>query len=106
MDKNLLLLGQRIRELREKADRTQESVAAAVGMNVSYFSQVETGKANLTYLNLVAIAETLVVNPRDLLDNEHLQEEEQIRAEAADMLQGLNPDHLRMMYRLLRIVTR
>lgn len=106
MDNKLLLLGKRIRELREKAGRTQESVAAAAGMNVSYFSQVETGKANLTYLNLLAIAAALFVNPADLLENEHLHGEEQIKAQAADMLSQLAPEHLRMMHRLLRIITR
>lgn len=106
MENKLNLLGKRIRELREKAGRTQESVAAAAGMNVSYFSQVETGKANLTYLNLLAIAEALFVNPVDLLENEHLLGEEETRKEAADMLTKLRPDNLRMAHRILRTMTR
>lgn len=106
VDKKLLLLGNRIRELREKAGRTQESVALAAGLNVSYFSQVERGRANLTYLNLLAIAAALFVKPVDLLENEHLEGEEEIRTEAADMLRRLNLEHLRMMCRLLRFLTR
>lgn len=75
-------------------------------MNVSYFSQVETGKANLTYLNLPAIAAALFMNPVDLPEHAHWHAEQQIKAQAADMLSQPTPERLRMLCRLLRVLTR
>lgn len=59
MEDKCFYVGQRIRELREKAGMTQESLAKMAFLNVSYFSQIETGKANLTIRTLEAIANAL-----------------------------------------------
>lgn len=53
MDKNYLVkFGQRIRELRQKTGLSQEKFALMIGMDRTYFSSVESGKRNISLLNI------------------------------------------------------
>lgn len=53
MDKNYLIkFGQRIRELRQKTGLSQEKFALMIGMDRTYFSSVESGKRNISLLNI------------------------------------------------------
>lgn len=58
MDKNYLVkFGQRIRELRQKTGLSQEKFALMIGMDRTYFSSVESGKRNISLLNIKKIAD-------------------------------------------------
>lgn len=60
MDKNYLVkFGQRIRELRQKTGLSQEKFALMIGMDRTYFSSVESGKRNISLLNIKKIADGL-----------------------------------------------
>ena len=53
MDKNYLIkFGQRIRELRQKTGLSKEKFALMIGMDRTYFSSVESGKRNISLLNI------------------------------------------------------
>lgn len=60
--RNLKLLGQRIRLLREEKKYSQEYFANMVEMNRGYFGSIERGEANVTLLNLLRIAKGLEVS--------------------------------------------
>ena len=55
----LILLGKRIRQLREARGISQENFALDAGLARSYFSGIERGRRNVAALNLMRIAETL-----------------------------------------------
>ena len=62
MDKNYLVkFGQRIRELRQKTGLSQEKFALMIGMDRTYFSSVESGKRNISLLNIKKIADGLEI---------------------------------------------
>ena len=48
--------GLRIKELRDSAGMSQESFAWSIGMARSYLAEVETGKRNVSLVNLEKIA--------------------------------------------------
>lgn len=48
-DKILIDLGNRLREMREKAGLTQVEVAKTAGINASYFAEIERGEVNPSY---------------------------------------------------------
>lgn len=55
---------------RRMTDMTQASLAKKSGVNIRQIQRVELGEAdagNLTARNLIAIADVLVVNPKDLI---------------------------------------
>lgn len=58
-NKNLILLGIRIREKRKSMGLTQESLALEAGIDRSYIGGVERGERNISFLTLVNIAKCL-----------------------------------------------
>lgn len=73
-DKNadvyLKRFGNRLKELRLAQNLTQEDLAAQAGFSRSYYTQVETGRRNISLLNLRRLAIHLNVEPKELLDIE------------------------------------
>lgn len=70
MDKNYLVkFGQRIRELRQKTGLSQEKFALMIGMDRTYFSSVESGKRNISLLNIKKIADCLEITVDKLFEN-------------------------------------
>lgn len=61
--------GQRIRELRLETGLSQEKFALAIGMDRTYLSSVESGKRNLSILNIKKIADGLEVPVCLLFEN-------------------------------------
>jgi transcriptional regulator with XRE-family HTH domain len=68
-DEKLFLqqIGDRIRDLRTKADLSQEKLAFACDLDRTYIGSVERGERNISALNLKKIAKALKVKPADLL---------------------------------------
>lgn len=70
MDKNYLVkFGQRIRELRQKTGLSQEKFALMIGMDRTCFSSVESGKRNISLLNIKKIADGLEITVDKLFEN-------------------------------------
>lgn len=66
-DAELVALGKRVVELRERAGLTQEALADASGLHWTYVGQIERGERNLTYKNLLKLARGLGLEPGELL---------------------------------------
>jgi transcriptional regulator with XRE-family HTH domain len=60
--------GDRLRQLRAGSDLTQEELAAKAGFSRSYYNEIETGKRNVSLLNLNKLAHCLNVSLSELLD--------------------------------------
>jgi transcriptional regulator with XRE-family HTH domain len=58
----LLALGQRIRELRLAQGYSQESFADKCGVHRTFMGTIERGESNLSFQNVVKVAETLGVS--------------------------------------------
>jgi len=68
-DKHFLVqIGTRIRELRRKADFSQEKLAFTCNLDRTYIGSVERGERNISALNLRKIAKALQINLYDLLN--------------------------------------
>lgn len=52
----LVLIGNRMRELRKKTGLSQEKFALRIGMDRTYYAAVENGKKNISILNIEKIA--------------------------------------------------
>ena len=62
-----LIVGKRIKCLRQDAEISQEVLSERCGIYRTYLSRIESGSANPTLLVLVALADSLGVPPRELL---------------------------------------
>ena len=63
----LLEVGASIRKFRRELGMTQEQAAEAAGINVTYLSDVERGKRNISLINLARLAEAFGMNLSDIL---------------------------------------
>ena len=64
---SLLKIGVNIRTVRKKRGYSQEEFADIVGFSRSYYTEIETGKRNISVLNLIKIMKTLNVNPNEII---------------------------------------
>lgn len=64
--KALRAFGDRLKELREKRELSQERLSELGGMNRNYVSDVERGRRNPCLWNIVRLAEALEVSPSEL----------------------------------------
>lgn len=61
-----LVVGARIKQLRSDADLTQDILSERCGIFRTYLSRIESGSANPTLVVLVALADSLGVEPAEL----------------------------------------
>lgn len=61
-----VLLGKRIKELRTKTGDSQEKFALKIGMDRTYYASVESGKRNISIVNIKKIADGLSVSLQEL----------------------------------------
>lgn len=65
--------GEWLRTIRKKSGLSQEDLAEKAGFSRSYYTEIETGKRNISLLNLHRLAEALGVTPADLLISQKTQ---------------------------------
>ncbi len=63
----LLKIGDNIRTVRKQRGYSQEEFAEIVGFSRSYYTEIETGKRNISVLNLIKIIKALKVDPTELI---------------------------------------
>lgn len=77
MDNDYLVsFGQRVRELRQHTGLSQEKFALTIGMDRTYYSSVESGKRNISLLNIKKLADGFGIPVADLFPKNLLDEEE------------------------------
>ncbi len=69
-EKVLKGFGSRLRTLRLLQGYTQEELAAKAGFSRSYYTEIETGKRNISLLNLHRLAQHLQISLKELFDFE------------------------------------
>jgi len=63
----LLLVGNKIRDVRTSKGKSMENLANDSGIDYSQWARIETGKVNFSISYLFRLAEALGVTPKDLL---------------------------------------
>lgn len=67
-DQRLLsVFGANLKKTREKKNLSQEQLAYEVGFSRSYYTEVETGKRNISLLNIIRIAAHLQIELDELI---------------------------------------
>lgn len=66
-DKELLIFGNTIKELRSQAGLTQEDLAGETGLDFTSVNEIENGHRNPTLRTILKLAKVLQVKPSALL---------------------------------------
>lgn len=64
----LQLFGMRVITLRKRHGWSQEKLALECGLARSYIGGIERGKRNIALVNICLLADTLGVEPKEMLD--------------------------------------
>ena len=63
----LLKIGDNMRAARKQMGYSQEEFADIAGFSRSYYTEIETGKRNISILNLIKIMEALNTDPSQII---------------------------------------
>lgn len=96
------LLGSRIQELRKGKGLTQDQLSEQIGIDPKHLSRIELGKSFPYMETLEAIAKAFQVELKDLFDFSHLEARSIDKRQIEELLDGLNQDKLRLVYKVVK----
>ena len=97
-------LGKRIKELRNKAELSQDQLAEQAGISGKYLGEVERGEVNVSVVILEKLAKVLHLSLPELLLFEHHVPRQNLEAALIAMLRQAEDNDLRMAYRILTAI--
>lgn len=100
------LFGKRIKELRKKSNYTQEQIAELLGLYQKQVGNIETGTTFTTMSNLKKLSVIFGVEVKDLFDFSHYNSREELLNEINALLNSVSDEKLRLIYRLIKDVTK
>lgn len=68
-----LKIGQRIKELREKAEMSQKDLAYTADLDRSYIASIENGQRNVSIVNIEKVANALNVTLKEFFNNNEFE---------------------------------
>lgn len=68
-----LKIGQRIKDLREKAEMSQKDLAYTADLDRSYIASIENGQRNVSIVNIEKIAVALNVTLKEFFNNNEFE---------------------------------
>lgn len=95
------LFGSRIKELRKRANLTQEQLADKLGVFQKQIGNIETGTTFTTMPNLEKFANIFEVEVKDLFDFKHNINVQELRKGILQLLENAPDDKLPLIYRIL-----
>ena len=98
--------GRRVRELRKRANMTQEALGNAAGVNFKFVGGIERGEENPSLSIILKLATGLGVEPGELFELEHVQSERALRAQARTLLDETSPADIQRFVRIMRALSR
>lgn len=96
------LIGARIKELRKKATLSQEQLSERIGIDPKHLSRIELGKSFSSLETLEGIASVFQVELKDLFDFAHLEAAEIDKKQIEGLLDGLNQEKLRLVFKVIK----
>ncbi len=91
--RQLKQLGEQIRRMRKGTGATQADVASRAGLDNRYYSRIERGEINVTYLTMMAITRAFRLCPGTLFL--HGSKAENVKADVCILTSQMNADNNR-----------
>ncbi len=102
------LFGERIRELRKAKKLSQQALARKASLHYTYIGAVERGEINISFDNIVRIADALGISLEKLFTfpkiDQPTTEIERLHAEITALLEGKCHNKLRLSLRVLKAI--
>lgn len=99
---NYVLIGRRVKEIREQKFMTQVELAEHCRTTAQYLSQIEHGKKQPSLQTLVGIAETLDISIDELLGGNQVRNRKIYQNELGQLLEDCSSYEKRVIYELVK----
>lgn len=99
MTDELILLGNRISELRNKRGLTQDKLAELTNYSTNHIAKLESARTNPSFDLIVAIAKALQVEIKELFSFEQQQSPEYIKNEFQKIIKTSDHETLKILYK-------
>lgn len=100
------LLGARIKELRKKAQISQEELAGKIGMHYKNLSRIEAGRGYPTLQNLENIAAVLKVEMKEFFEFQHQNSRDSVADSINSIIDTASDKEIQLFLRVLRAIAR
>lgn len=102
MKSTKMLLGARIKELRKRAEMSQEQLAEKIDVDPKHLSRIEVGRGYPSLDALENIASVLNVELKELFEFQHLDSADSVSNAIDSLLESTNDNEKRVLLKLLR----
>lgn len=96
------LFGQRIRELRDEHNLTQENLAEMIGVEYQTINRIENGVYFTNYNNLEKMAKIFNVSVKELFNYPHIKQKSELIVEINEFLVNSDQKDVEFMYKIAR----
>lgn len=97
-----VLFGRKIREYRKRKKLTQAELAELVNVDDKHISCIESGKSFPSPDLIERLSIALNIEPKDLFEFYHLQDEADLKKDIILMLEKLNKNELELAHKHIR----
>jgi len=93
-------IGQRIREIRNRENKTQAELAELIGRSVPYISHIETGTKKVSLTTLILIANALSVTVDSFLYGNQTSDPSEYRTDIGYLMEDCSSEERRLIYEI------
>ena len=101
-----VMIGARIKELRNKKGFTQEQLAENIGINPKYLSGIERGKENPTLDMLIKLSGALTADLGELFRVVEIEDPGKRMALIKSLLDEADEDQIKLAYKIMTSIIR
>ncbi len=96
--------GKNIRNFRKKQNLTLEELADKSNLNFKYLSGVERGVYNISFDNIIKIAEALSIKPHLLFIFPNMDSNNIYFTETLSLISDISPQHTKLINKLINVI--
>lgn len=98
------IIGEKIKEVRQEKNMTQEQLANKLQLSVTFLSRVERGNTNINLKRLLQISEILDVSPGYILTGSNVNIKRYLKAEFAEIVDKCNIKQQKLIYQISKLI--
>lgn len=99
-----ILLGKRIKQLRQSFNFTQFVLGEKIDINQRQVAQIESGNSFPSLSTLVKLAKVYNCEIKDLFNYNHLEEEETIKENIKNIISNLDKKDTQLLYAIAKVI--
>ena len=99
-----ILLGKRIKQLRQSFNFTQFVLGEKININQRQVAQIESGNSFPSLSTLVKLAKVYNYEIKDLFNYNHLEEEKTIKENIKNIISNLDKKDTQLLYAIAKVI--